>query len=66
MTRPDLDFWRAINALTMIKARQPELRIAQIISNAAGVESLLYKEDASLAFDLESYLAELSRNWTNK
>jgi hypothetical protein len=58
----DIDFWRILNALTLIRAAQPHLRVGQILVNAAGADPF-YRTDADLADALEAYLSD---NRTNK
>jgi hypothetical protein len=58
--RPDLDFWRVVNALTILKAKKPYLRVGQILVNASGETDPFYISDERLADALESLLVPKS------
>jgi hypothetical protein len=55
----NIDFWRIVNALTLIKAKHPDLRVGQILVNVADANAaavLFFAEDGALADALEAYL----------
>lgn len=51
-----MEFWRVMNALTLLKAKHPYLRVGQLLANAAGA-SLKYVSDEDLASSLEALVA---------
>lgn len=59
----DTEFWAAINALVLAKARHPDQRIGQLISNAlprmGGSFDPFYVRDEDLADALVEYAKKL-------
>jgi hypothetical protein len=58
MDRPNLDFWRIVNALTLLKAKSPYLRVGQLLITAAGKKDLFYMSDEELAEAVERSVAK--------
>lgn len=59
MNRPGLDFWRIVNALTLLKAQKSYLRVGQILVNSTPPNyslDLFHISDEDLADALEAQL----------
>lgn len=57
--RASMTFFRILNALTLILAKRPYLRVGQVLVNASGVTDLYYMKDEDLAEALEQIVAEI-------